>query len=256
MKFRRLVIISMVAMPLITLAVLLLQGVQAAREAARQTSCRGRLCQLQLALMNYHDTYGCFPPAYVADADGRPMHSWRVLLLPFIEQRAVYEEYRFDEPWNSNHNRQLAGRIDRIYRCPGHDDVSDPNNTDYVVIVGAKTPFPGARTTRLSDMKDKDENTILVVEIANSDIPWMEPRDLDAEKMSYRVNATDAPSISAYHPLGPAVVFADRITPYRLDKSLRPETVRALTTIAGHEPVTKESLKLADVSQGGRLAEK
>lgn len=238
----RRVLMAVFALIGIGLSVMFVRAVNDAREAAVQSACRGRLNQLMLALANYHDVYGSFPPAYVADADGKPMHSWRVLLLPFIEQRHVYDEYRFDESWNSEHNQRLASRIHPVYHCPGRNDETGTANTDYVVIVGPDTPFPGTRSTRLEDMEDKPENTILLVEIAHSDIHWMEPRDLDAAQMSFQVNAAGRPCISSYHPLGPAVVFADRITAYRLDASMRPETIRALTTIAGHEPVSKEAL--------------
>src|SRR5688500_8670454 len=71
-----------------------------AGDEARRSSCLGHCCQLGIALHSYHDEYGSFPPAYVADANGKPMHSWRVLILPFIEEQALYQRYRFNEPWN------------------------------------------------------------------------------------------------------------------------------------------------------------
>ena len=63
-----------------------------AREAARRSQCKGNLKQIGLALLNYHDTFGCFPPAYIADADGKPMHSWRVLILPYIDNAQLYNQ--------------------------------------------------------------------------------------------------------------------------------------------------------------------
>src|SRR3990172_9467251 len=73
--------------------------------ASRRTACKNNLHQIEMALHYYHDKYHCFPPAYVADASGRPLHSWRVLLLPFLEQENLYRQYRFDEPWDGPHNR-------------------------------------------------------------------------------------------------------------------------------------------------------
>src|SRR5207248_2869881 len=80
-----------------------------AREEARASQC---LCikQIGLALLNYHDTYGSFPPAYVADATGKPIHSWRVLILPFMEQSSLYNAYSMAEPWDGPNNRKLLGR--------------------------------------------------------------------------------------------------------------------------------------------------
>jgi hypothetical protein len=70
------------------LVALLLPAVQAARDAARRAQGTNNLKQLALAMHNYHDTYRAFPAAYNTDAEGRPLLSWRVHLLPFLEQQA------------------------------------------------------------------------------------------------------------------------------------------------------------------------
>jgi hypothetical protein len=97
-------------------------AIRDAREAARRSNCKGELSQINLALFNYREVYGCFPPAYVADSTGRPMHSWRVLILPFIDHAPLYNEYRFDEPWDGANNRQLSAKIVShdysFYHCP------------------------------------------------------------------------------------------------------------------------------------------
>lgn len=89
-----------------------------AREAARRTQCSGRCCQILVALHNYHDTYGSFPPAYLADETGKPMHSWRTLLLPYLDGAQLYNEYRFDEPWDSTHNLSIAAAAVRTVQLP------------------------------------------------------------------------------------------------------------------------------------------
>jgi hypothetical protein len=229
---------------MIAAVVYLYPRVQAAREAAYQTSCRGRLGKLELALQNYHEVHGSFPPAYIADENGKPLHSWRVLILPYLDDGKEHAQYRFDEPWNSPHNLKIEQSAATHFRCPSRTSQHLAPTTDYVLIVGKDTAFPGAGTTKLEDIQDGAENTILVAEINNSDIHWMEPRDLDAETMSFLVNDPAKPSISAPHPLGPAVVFADRIRSYRLSPSTSSNTLKALTTIAGHEPVSKDKLIL------------
>ena len=83
------------------LVALLLPAVQASREAARRAQCANNLKQIGLAFHNYHDAHKTFPPAYIPDKDGKPMHSWRVLILPYLEQQALYKRYNFDEPWDS-----------------------------------------------------------------------------------------------------------------------------------------------------------
>ena len=80
------------------------------REKRHQVECAANLTKIGLAMHAYHEAYGCFPPAFVADTRGRPMHSWRVLILPFAGERALYEAYRFDEPWDGPNNRHLPRR--------------------------------------------------------------------------------------------------------------------------------------------------
>ena len=90
------------------LVALLLPAVSAAREAARRTQCMNHLKQVALALHNYHDVFQAFPPAYTVDEDGKPLHSWRTLILPYLEQAALYEQIDLSKPWDAPENRHLA----------------------------------------------------------------------------------------------------------------------------------------------------
>ena len=206
-----------------------------AREAAIASVSMCPLNQLQLAMHNYHDTYDCFPPAYVADESGKPMHSWRVLILPFVEKRELYEEYDFSEPWDSPNNRKLADRMPHIFHCRSEPESS--TYTNMVVIRGPRTAFPDGESTSVEGFRDGLGETILIAEIAKSSICWLEPRDLDVRQMSFSINDETKPSISSSRRKGPYVVFADSIRCRRLSESLAPEALRALTTIAGQEPM-------------------
>jgi len=226
-------------------AVWLRWAVREAHEAASQSACQSKLNQLQLAFRNYHETYGSFPPAYTVNTQGEKMHSWRVLILPFIDQLDVYDRYQFDQPWNSPDNLKLENEIyTDMFHCPSGPHRGDSPITDYVLVTGGKTAFPGSKSTRIEDFADGVENTILLVEIANSGIHWMEPRDLEFDTMSFKVNDASRPSISGPHPRGPAVVFGDRIRAYRLDQSLEPELIKGMLTIdGGEDAIDKESLR-------------
>jgi hypothetical protein len=103
---------------IVVLLVLLWPAVEAAREAARRSSCNCNLKQIGLGLQTYADAYKCFPPAYTTDATGNRMHRWRVLILPYVEQKALYAQYDFSEPWDGPHNRLLAKYMPPFYRCP------------------------------------------------------------------------------------------------------------------------------------------
>ncbi|HEV3339665.1 MAG TPA: DUF1559 domain-containing protein [Pirellulales bacterium] len=218
------------------LLALLLPAVQAAREAARRSQCMNNLQQISLALQNYHDVNGTFPPAYFADANGKPMHSWRVLILPYLEQKALYDRYHFDEPWDGPNNRQLADLIPPPYRCPLDGTVAPGSTaTSYAAITGPGTIFDGETATRFSSITDGTSNTILVVE-TTAGINWMEPRDLDINSMTFQINASPA-EISSHHPGAAMVGFADGHVS-SLPQSVTAQVLRALITRAGNEPIT------------------
>jgi hypothetical protein len=215
---------------------LLLGPVRWARDAAIACQSESSLNQLQFAMFCYHDKYGCLPPAYVADPSGKPMHSWRVLLLPQIEQHELYQQYDFSEPWNGPNNRKLADQMPSIFHCR-----SEPESTTYtnfVVIRGPDTAFPGAESTTFDQFTDGLGETILIAEIADSAICWLEPRDLDVGEMSFSANDEQRPSISSSRGRGPFVGFASGISGYWVSPSLAPEDLTALTTIAGGEPMS------------------
>jgi hypothetical protein len=209
----------------------------------RMHSCNRRLDAIQRALQAYCEDHGHFPPAYIADENGRPMHSWRVLITPYLGfENDLYSAYRFDEPWNGPNNRKLAQEIPWIFRCPRRSSGRGSLSTDYVVVVGPGTLFPGAETVSPGDIADGSENTITIVEIEDSDIHWMEPRDLRFEELSFSANGKGRRSISSPHPAGVAVGFADggrsRIRP-----ATPPETWRALLTRSGGEDVARAGVE-------------
>ena len=156
------------------LAALMLPAVSAAREAARRMQCTNNEKQLALAMHNYLDVYKTFPPAYTTDENGNPLHSWRVLLLPFIEQSVLYESIRLDEPWDSEYNRQFHDVNIFAFQCPSHPNTSFGANCCYSVIVGEHTVFPGAESVKISQIVDGTSNTLMIVERKNP-VCWMDP---------------------------------------------------------------------------------
>jgi prepilin-type processing-associated H-X9-DG protein len=208
-------------------------------ERRRVPRCRNFIRQIGLALHNYQDTYGCFPPAYIADEHGRPMHSWRVLILPYLDELPLYNEYRFDEPWNGPHNAKLADRFVRVFRCPQEpSDIENPTRTmtSYVAVIGPQTAWPGTQSVKLSDFADGRSNTILVAEVANSGIHWMEPRDLHVLQMNPAINPKAGQGISSAHDGGAHALLADGSVRF-LKNDLPVTTVRALLTIRGGETI-------------------
>lgn len=220
------------------LLAMLIPAVEAAREAARRSQCTCNLCSIKLALLNYHDTYNGFPPAYVADPTGKPMHSWRVLILPYIEQTSLYNQYDFGEPWDGPNNIKILNSMPSCFACPSRFS-SKTDLTSYVAVTGPGTIFPGATSTKIEDIKDGGSNTLMVVEVTNAKIPWTSPQDFDTRTMSFRVNDPRRPGISSKHPGGANVVFADGS--YRfVGDAITPGNLHALMTIAGGEAITAD----------------
>lgn len=202
----------------------------------RRGQCSNHLKQIGLALQNYHDEYGSFPPAHIADSKGNPIHSWRVLILPFIEQKPLYDRYSFNEPWDGPNNRKLHNEIMRVYCCPSCPEDQPKTDTSYVAVMGPNTMWPGAKATNFSDLTDGTSNTIMVVEIYNSGIHWMEPRDLHMAQMPLAVNPQQGQGISSTHPNVALAVFADGHTA-ALSSTIPPDILRLLLTIADGEPI-------------------
>lgn len=180
-------------------AVFLAPSVGPGRESARRSYCKSHLHKIGMAMRSYHTAYGSFPPAYVADENGRPAHSWRVLLLPFMDEDATYKEYRFDEPWNGPGNSELRDRPkQRPFVCLSAWDQLK-NDTNYVAVVGSESAMPGARPRQLGEFQNAGANTILIVEVLNSGIHWMEPRDLSFDEMCFGVNDPSGKGIASRH---------------------------------------------------------
>lgn len=205
---------------------LLLPALQVARSAARKAQSTNNLKQIGLALLTYESKYGTFPPAYIADENGKPMHSWRVLILPFMEQQALYDQYDFNEPWDGPNNRRLHDVMMPAFVDPNSPDDSSMY-TSYVVITGEKTMFPGAEAVSMRDVPDGLSSTILVTTIGESDIIWCEPRDIEFDSMSFAINDPEFESISSDGPGPVPVLFGDgRVT--QVDENIQEDVVKSM----------------------------
>jgi hypothetical protein len=125
----------------------------------------------------YHDQHRRLPPAAVCGEDGKPLLSWRVLLLPFLEQKELYDRFHLNEPWDSPHNLGLFAEIPRVFRPYDGSSPPEPNTTFYQVFVGKRTAFEEGVVLRLEDLRGGTSNTFLVVE-AGTAVPWTKPEDI------------------------------------------------------------------------------
>lgn len=160
------------------LAAAFASGVQQVRASALEMSNVNNLKQIGLALHCYHDVLGHFPPVAQTNKNGKPLLSWRVLILPYIEQDALYRQFRLDEPWDSEHNAKLIPQIPKLYVLPGMEETDGKKGlTRYRVFVGNGAAWEPNKALTLQQFRDGTSNTWLVV-VAKDAVPWTKPEEL------------------------------------------------------------------------------
>lgn len=185
-----------------------------------------------MAVANYHELHGHFPPAYIADKDGRPLLSWRVLVLPFLDQMPLYKQFELNEPWDSRANSGLLKHMPPTYRLHGRLD-ENSTTTDYVAIVGEETLWQGAEPRDWDFISDDPSETLLIAEFVGRPIPWTKPEDLLFDEIDLAVDS-DEGICSILSP--PAYVTADGLVRF-LPRGTSKKAVRALLTARGNDQV-------------------
>lgn len=161
------------------LVALLLPAVQAAREAARRNSSMNNLKQLELGLLNYESAKGKYPAHAIYSEDGKPLLSWRVAILPYIDQQTLYSQFHLDEPWDSEHNKPLISQMPAVFASPSSRLDPTEGKTSYLVPIGPGMVFENAdRQTRLPQITDGTSNTVNLLEVDDETaVEWTKPTD-------------------------------------------------------------------------------
>ncbi len=210
------------------------------REESWRRACKNNLNQIALSLHDYHDKHKAFPMAQ----SGKPPHTWRIDILPYMDGSAVYDEYIFNEAWNTGANQELARRVVRIYQCPSDDSERSPNDnffTAYAAVTGKETMWIPGTPTKRKEFKDGTSNTLMVVEACGQRIPWSEPRDLSLTDVPVGINLPGDKSgrsnglMSSYHYGGVQVALADGSVRF-LSAETDPEVIKGMLTLSGGEP--------------------
>jgi type II secretory pathway pseudopilin PulG len=208
------------------LVAMLLPVRRSASEAARRSSCSNNLKQIGIALHNYHDEYDAFPPAYTVDASGRPLHSWRTLILPYLEQNALYEKIDLTKAWDDPANQAARETSIPTYQCPSAS-IAD-GMTTYLAVTGPGCCFHRDESRTLGDITDGSGLTLLVIELDSKQaVHWMSPRDATEQQV---LSFAEAEPMS--HPGGTQALLADGSVRF-LPASIKPAVLRAMITRAG-----------------------
>ena len=210
-----------------TLVGLLLPAVQQAREAARRAQSKNNMKQMMLAFHNYHDMYGHFPARANYDNNGKPLLSWRVHILPFIDQQALYSRFKLNEPWDSPHNRKLIRLMPGTYANP---NLPAGSVTNYLAVIGHDSVFSktGIRIQRIAD---GTSNTAMMVEVnADRAVPWTKPVDHEFNEKAPKAG------LGTLRPGVFLTAFADgSVRGIRI--TVDPKILRALVTKSGQEVI-------------------
>jgi hypothetical protein len=206
-------------------SVAVVEAVQKVREAAARIQSVNNLKQLALAMHSYHDANGTFPPHAVYSKDGKPLLSWRVLLLPYLEENKLYEEFKLDEPWDSEHNKKLLEKMPKLFACPAAK--AGPPDTVYQAFVGPGAGFEGKKGLKITDYTDGTSNTIMFVEAATA-VPWTKPEDLPFDP------AKPLPKLGGHSKGGFNASLFDGSVRF-ISNSVKAETLKAAITRNGGE---------------------
>ncbi len=217
---------------------LLLPCLNMARESALRSKCV------------YHDAYDSFPPVFTVDKKGRPLQSWRVLILPFIDSQTtnentkdLYDRIKLDEPWNSEHNRQFHEKIPAVYQCPGNQ-IKGPIkflskkypfsdrllNCSYSAVVGENTMFSPNGPVRQKDLKKGAACCAAAVERIFP-VCWMDPEnEINLNTALEGVNVNPL-GIGSGHPGGCNILMSDGSVRF-ISHTIDPKILSALLTIS------------------------
>jgi uncharacterized protein DUF1559 len=199
-------------------------------EGAQRTVSTNNLKQIGIAMHNFHDTFNHFPIADGAGRDGKPKLSWRVHILPFIEQDALFKQFKLDEPWDSPNNKKLIEKMPKIYATPG-SKVAQKHMTNYLTVRGKDTMFPSGKETSLARVTDGTSNTVMVLEVDDEHaVVWTRPDDFEPDKDDPLKGIVGLRNGKFLTLFGDASV---RLLPDTLSK----DTIRAIFTQAGGEVV-------------------
>lgn len=196
---------------------------------AQRTQQQDNLKQVMLALHNYHDTNGHFPPAVVIDKDSGVPHSWRVEILPYIEQSLLYQQYKMNEPWDSENNKKVLALMPAQYRHPSQ---GASTNTAIFAAYGDGFAFQkdDKEGTKIQDILDGTSSTICVFE-AKADIPWTKPEELSIDL------SKGVPANFGFTPEVFTAGLCDGSVQY-ISRSIDKDLLKALFTRKGGESVS------------------
>lgn len=207
----------------------LIFGLNISMQTAWVNQCTQNLQVIRQGFEKYREEHGVYPPAWTADAEGRLLHSWRVLILPYLGEEELYTQISLDEPWNGPLNRKLHNKMPLIYRCPSNPSATD-STTTYTLIVGNPAFPDGPVSLKEEDIKDAKKSTVLVTE-RRTPVSWMKPEEVLLENANFE----SPKGLGSHHGLaGVNAIYFDGSVRY-VRREIRSNILRAMLTLSGGE---------------------
>ena len=228
-KFSWLNVLMVLGAIMVFFFVFALPARRSARSAARRAWCMNNLKQVALALSNDESTHGSLPPAYTVDSKGKPLHSWRTMILPYLDQEELHKSIDLTKSWDDPVNAKARQAEVSVYRCPATD--GPMHHTTSMASIAPEGCFRLKEPRKLAEITDNHGETIAVIEVASDHaVHWMAPIDAGEALVLGRVNELD----KLAHPGGSLAAMVDASVHF-LKASMRPADLRALISIGGNE---------------------
>ena len=198
--------------------------------AARSSISSNNMRQIGIAFNVHEQHFRRYPARAILSKDGKPLLSWRVQLLPYIDEKALYAQFHLDEPWDSEHNKKLISYMPDVYKSPQFTDME--GKTCYVVPVGKGTIFGTDTSLNPRAITDGERNTIMFVEVApEKSVFWTKPDEMDYNP--------DKPFDGIGQPMaGFFKICCVDASVHRIPLTTDPSVLRAMFTYSGQDPVT------------------
>ncbi|MEO1617156.1 MAG: DUF1559 domain-containing protein [Planctomycetota bacterium] len=215
-------------------------------DARMQNASIRNLEKIAAALNAYAIDHGSYPMPATVDSKGVPMHSWRVLILPYLGEQALYDEFDLNKSWDSEDNLAVAMEMPDVYQHPAAQSANQFGVCSYYLIVGPNTLFPKTGPLGPSRVSDPASQTILVVAAQsppgrNALGQWAEPGDLDVTQMRGVINGTLGVEIGGFLDSGVTLATVDGRGHF-VGEDMPSTTVNALITPRGGEPLPDDTL--------------
>jgi hypothetical protein len=200
-------------------------------EPRHQATCHKNLSQIVMALNDYHLAHKEFPPPFTKDSHGKPLHSWRTLILPHLGQKTLYDKIDLSKPWDSPANAEIMKTHLAVYSCPSSG--LGPGLTTYQAIVGTEAFMSPEYATKIAQFFDGTSNTIALIDVdPKQAVHWMSPEDNGKEAF-----LAVQPNSRLQHPGGIHAAFTDGVVRLLLIEKLDQTLRKALITRQGGEVI-------------------